>query len=133
MIRAVEYNSSGRKSRAVKGVYTIRALSAPKAQAWKDVDDVNGMDAKSFSWNKVSGATGYDTNITLLQPGTSKVIQGENREADSTAVTVTTNDAGYMLKGKVRAYIEIDGTRYYSAWSNEVSADNGYEALLNQP
>ena len=53
VIRAVEYNSSGRKSRAVKGVYTIRALSAPKAQAWKDVDDVNGMDAKSFSWNEI--------------------------------------------------------------------------------
>ncbi|EFV01263.1 hypothetical protein HMP0721_1644 [Pseudoramibacter alactolyticus ATCC 23263] len=133
VIRAVEYNSSGRKSRTVKGVYTIRALSAPKAQTWKDVEDVNGMDAKSFSWNKVSGATGYDTSITLLQPGTSKVIQGENREADSTAVTVTTSDAGYMLKGKVRAYIEIDGTRYYSAWSNEVSADNGYEATLSHP
>jgi tetratricopeptide (TPR) repeat protein len=133
VVRAVEYNSSGRKSRTVKGVYTIRALSAPKAQAWKDVEDANGMDAKSFSWNKVSGATGYDTSITLLQPGTSKAVQGESREADSTAVTVTTSDAGYMLKGRVRAYIEINGTRYYSAWSNEVSVDNGYEAALSHP
>lgn len=132
VIRAVEYNGSGRKSRTVKGVYTIRALSAPKAQAWKDVEDANGLDAKSFSWSKVSGATGYDAGITLLQPGTSKAIQGESRKADSTAVTVTTSDAGYMLKGRVRAYIEINGTRYYSAWSNEVSVDNGYEAALNQ-
>ncbi|MCH4072155.1 chitobiase/beta-hexosaminidase C-terminal domain-containing protein [Pseudoramibacter sp.] len=121
-VRVVAYNSSGRSGTVLNGVYTVSELAAPKAQDWQDTK-LEDMDGVSFSWNAVSGASGYEVQITKNQGDSTENVRPVNWNDQTTSVAVYTSDSGYTLKGKVRAYITVDGKRYYSEWSNEISRD----------
>jgi tetratricopeptide (TPR) repeat protein len=121
-VRVVAYNASGRSGSVLNGVYTVSELSAPKAQDWQDTK-LEDMDGVSFSWNAVSGASGYEVQITKNQGDSTETVRPVNWNDQTTSVAVYTSDSGYTLKGKVRAYITVDGKRYYSEWSNEISRD----------
>jgi tetratricopeptide (TPR) repeat protein len=121
-VRVVAYNSSGRSGTVISGVYTVSELAAPKAQDWQDTK-LEDMDGVSFSWNAVSGASGYEVQITKNQGDSTENVRPVNWNDQTTSVAVYTSDSGYTLKGKVRAYITVDGKRYYSEWSNEISRD----------
>ncbi|MGN0194791.1 MAG: FN3 associated domain-containing protein [Pseudoramibacter sp.] len=121
-VRVVAYNASGRSGSVLSGVYTVSELAAPKAQDWQDTK-LEDMDGVSFSWNAVTGASGYEVEITKNQGDASETVRPVNWNDQTTSVAVYINDSGYTLKGRVRAYITVDGKRYYSSWSNEISRD----------
>lgn len=121
-VRVVAYNASGRKGTVLNGVYTVSELAAPKAQDWQDTK-LQDMDGISFSWNAVQGANGYEVEITKTKDDDTESVRPANWNDQTTSVAVYVNDSGCTVKGKVRAYVNIGGKRYYSDWSNEVSRD----------
>ena len=70
------------------------------------------------SWNKVAGATGYQVfRSTSATSGFSSI--GSYTDLSKVSVGLKTGTTYYY---KVRAYTEVDGTRYYGAYSTVVSA-----------
>lgn len=130
-VKMIEVNTNGRKSNVVKGIFTIRAVAAPEIGKWKTGND-GLMDTLSFTWKKVNGVTGYEPNITTVTPDNQSNRDIEDRDEKSTTATTVANDSGYKLVGRVRAYVTIDGTKYYSAWSKEITYDNGYDDSQGQ-
>ena len=68
--------------------------------------------AEKVAWNKVSGVTGYQVQCS---DGGTKWAQ--TKTGSGTSATFNGLTAGGKYKFRVRAYKDIEGTRYYSAWS----------------
>ena len=68
--------------------------------------------SEKVAWNKVSGVTGYQVQCS---DGGSKWAQ--TKTGTGTSATFNGLTAGGKYKFRVRAYKDIEGTRYYSAWS----------------
>lgn len=72
----------------------------------------------NVSWNAVSGATGYQVWRGTSATGSFTAL-GSVTETSRASVGLTANTTYYY---KVRAYIMVNGTKYYGAYSTVVSA-----------
>ena len=71
----------------------------------------------TLSWNKVSGATGYETYRSTSANGTFSKM-GDVTTTSRKCPGLTTGKTYYF---KVRAFVEINGVRYYGNYSSVVS------------
>ena len=71
----------------------------------------------TLSWNKISGATGYEAYRSTSANGTFSKM-GEVTTTSRKCPGLTSGKTYYF---KVRAFVEIDGVKYYGAYSNVVS------------
>ena len=115
------------KVRAYKEVNGTKVYSAystvvsivPKPTAPTNVKATVASATKvTVSWNAVTGATGYEVYRSTSANGTFSKLG---------TVTSTSRDCPGLTSGttyyfKVRAYAEINGTKYYSNYSSVVSA-----------
>lgn len=103
----------------VYGAYSavVSAVPVPSAPTNVKASAVTATKI-NVSWSKATGATGYE------------VWRSESADGKFTklgTVTTTNRDCPGLQKGKtyyfkVRAYVEVNGTKYYGAYSSVVSA-----------
>ncbi len=99
--------------------YSAVVSCVPKPTAPTNVKAVVASATKvTVSWNAVTGATGYEVYRATSAGGTYSKLG---------TVTTTSRDCPGLTTGttyyfKVRAYVEINGTKYYSNYSTVVNA-----------
>lgn len=103
----------------VYGEYSTVVSAAPKLSAPSGVKaTVSSATSVTVSWNKVTGATGYEVwRSEKKDSGFSKT--GSVTETSRKCPGLTSGKTYYF---KVRAYKEVNGTKVYSAYSTVVSA-----------
>ena len=74
--------------------------------------------AEKIAWNKVSGATGYQVQIS----NNGGSAWAKYYTTTSNAYTFKNLTAGGKYKFRVRAYKDVDGKRYYSPWSSALTS-----------
>ena len=87
-------------------------MSLPKPSGFKCT--ARSTSAEKVTWNKVAGVTGYQVQISN-NGGTS---WANYYNTSSNSYTFKGLTAGGKYKFRVRAYKDVDGTRYYSGWSS---------------
>ena len=103
----------------VYGAFSSVVSVVPKPTAPTNVKATVASATKvTVSWNAVTGATGYEVYRATSASGTFSKLG---------TVTTTSRDCPGLKSGttyyfKVRAYVEINGTKYYSNYSTVVSA-----------
>ncbi len=95
----------------------VSATTKPAAPAGVKAA-VSSATAVTVSWNKVTGAFGYEVWRCETSNGT-YVKLGSLTETSRRCPGLTSGKTYYF---KVRAYVEVNGTKYYSAYSSVVSA-----------
>ncbi len=101
------------------GAYSDIVSANPKLATPSGVKAaVSSATAVTVSWNKVTGATGYEVWRCETSNGT-YVKLGSLTETTRKCPGLTTGKTYYF---KVRAYVTVNGTKYYSSYSSVVSA-----------
>ena len=105
--------------RKVFGAYSSVVSSMPKPAAPGGVKaTVSSATKVTVSWNAVAGATGYEVYRATTANGTYSKLGTVT--TTSRACPVLTTGTKYYFK--IRAYIEINGVKYYSNYSSVVNA-----------
>ncbi len=103
----------------VYGAYSAVVNAIPKPSAPTGVKaTVSSSTSVTVSWNKVTGATGYEVWRATSADGTYSKT-GAVTECSRRCPGLTSGKKYYF---KVRAYKEVNGTKIYSAYSTVVSA-----------
>ena len=103
----------------IYGAFSSIVNAVPKPAAPTGVKAVSASSTSiKVSWNKTTGATGYEVFRSTKADSSYVMIQ-------STTTTSITNKGltnGKTYYFKIRAYTEVNGTRYYGDYSSVVSA-----------
>ena len=103
----------------IYGEYSKVVSAMPKPSAPTGVKAVSASATSiTVSWSKATGATGYEVYRSTSADGTFTKLG---------AVTTTGRNCAGLKTGttyyfKVRSYVEVNGTKYYSGYSTVVSA-----------
>ncbi|MDD6042906.1 MAG: hypothetical protein PUB87_04030 [Eubacteriaceae bacterium] len=92
---------------AVKNVYTLKKLAAPKVTK----AEAGGVKVR---WTNISGETGYQISRSTSKTGTNIVATVKTTSGVSKAVKATKGKTYYY---KVRAYRTVGGSKVYAPWS----------------
>lgn len=92
-------------------ISTLKKLSAPTVKK-KSSSQI------TIGWTNIEGETGYQISCSSSSTGTSICATVASTSATSKAVSVK---AGKTLYYKVRAYVDVNGTKIYGPWSNVTS------------
>ena len=102
----------------VFGAYSTIVSSMPKPAAPAGVKaTVSSATKITVNWNAVTGATGYEVYRATAKDGTYSKL-GTVTTTSRACPGLTTGTTYYF---KVRSYVEVNGTKYYSGFSTVVS------------
>ncbi len=76
---------------------------------------VSANKTMTLKWKAVSGASGYQLQMSKYS-SFSSVMRSYTVGSSTTSKTVTISTSG-VYYFRVRAYVTINGTRYYSSWT----------------
>lgn len=120
-----QYYVRVRAARFYDGIYHFGSLSY-YMQSAEVPGKVSGLkvtntDADNvwLSWNKQSGASGYQ--ILRYNPATDKYVEVKRVNANTTSCVITGHSACTAYFFKVRAYKTTNGANYYGDYSNQVT------------
>ncbi len=91
--------------------YSIKtSLSIPTPTGFTCI--ARNTSSEKVSWNRVTGVSGYQVQCSDGGTQWAQTKSGNNNTCTFSGLT-----AGGKYKFRVRAYIDINGTRYYGAWA----------------
>lgn len=103
---------------------TVGDLKAPSLGNWKKTyDSANDLSplhgdgvTYTITWGKIQGATGYQVLYSSNDNGT---WYKKYYNVKKTTFSDSFSHIDIIIKAKVRAYVSINGVKYYGAWSTE--------------